>query len=259
MLYDKNSIVITTVLFVLILLLNETGFRIGRYVKDRTDSEIKSLTGAIQASVLGLLALLLGFSFNMAMQRYDSRNLALVEEVNAIGTAVLRVKLLPEDIQGDARAAFREYVDLRIEMGHVDLTNYEKRNSYNRQVSDLQGRLWDYATSATEMDPRPVTTGAFINALNNMIDNQGTRHALLAIHVPEVVLILLFVVFIAAGGILGYSSGLSGRRVLFPSALVAFLIALIVFIIIDLDRPRRGLIQVDQSYMAGLKELVADR
>lgn len=259
MLYDKNSIVITVLLFLLILVCNELGFRIGRFVQDRTDSEMKSLTGAIQASVLGLLALLLGFSFNISMHRYDSRNLALVEEVNAIGTAVLRTKLLPGRFHADVNSAFRDYVDVRIAMGRVDLTDFEQRNTYNRQVAELQARLWDLATAAAEEDPRPVTTGTFITALNNLIDSQGTRHALLQTHVPEVVLILLFIVFIAAGGILGYSSGLSGTRVVLPNALVAFLISLIVFIIIDLDRPRRGLIQVDQSYMAGLKEFVTDR
>jgi len=87
------------------------------------------------------------------------------------------------------------------------------------------------------------------NALNGMIDAQGKRAALLQLHVPENVLYLLFLVFIASGGILGYSSGLSGRRVIVPTMMVSILIALIVFIIIDLDRPKRGFIQVDQGPM----------
>ena len=107
---------------------------------------------------------------------------------------------------------------------------------------------------ATNNDPRPVTTGAFVKALNDLIDSQGKRNALLQMHVPEVVLFLLFMVFVAAGGILGYSSGLGGRRVVAPAALVSFLIALIVFIIIDLDRPKRGLIQVDQGIMLELRQ-----
>ena len=73
-------------------------------------------------------------------------------------------------------------------------------------------------------------------------------------HVPEVVLLLLFVVFISTGGMIGYSTGLSGKRVVIPTILVSFLISLIVFIIIDLDRPKRGLIQVDQGIMIELKE-----
>lgn len=73
-------------------------------------------------------------------------------------------------------------------------------------------------------------------------------------HASEVVRFLLFIVFIASGGILSYSSGLGGRRVVAPAALVSFLIALIVFIIIDLDRPKRGLIQVDQGIMLELRQ-----
>ena len=87
-LYNFPSIAITAILFVLIIMCNEIGFRIGRYVQNRTDDEIKTLTGAIQASVLGLLALLLGFTFSMSMQRYDNRSQALISEANAIGTAV---------------------------------------------------------------------------------------------------------------------------------------------------------------------------
>ena len=103
-------------------------------------------------------------------------------------------------------------------------------------------------------EPRPVTSGAFITSLNDMIDSQGRRNALLQLHVPEIVLLLLFAVFIASGGMLGYSSGLGGKRVLAPTLMVSFLIAMIVFIIIDLDRPKRGLIQVNQGSIVELRQ-----
>ncbi|MGV8991080.1 MAG: hypothetical protein ACOH1Q_06720 [Thiobacillus sp.] len=93
-----------------------------------------------------------------------------------------------------------------------------------------------------------------MTSLNDLIDSQGKRNAQLQMHVPEVVLFLLFIMFVSSGGILGYSSGLDGKRVVAPTALVSFLIALIVFIIIDLDRPKRGLIQVDQSIMLELRQ-----
>jgi len=67
---------------------NEIGFQMGRFVQKHTDSAVKTLTGSIQASVLGLLALMLGFTFSMSMQRYDSRSMALIEEANAIGTTL---------------------------------------------------------------------------------------------------------------------------------------------------------------------------
>ena len=257
MLYDHSSILITAVLFALIMLFNEIGFRVGRFVQDRTDKEVKTLTGSLQASVLGLLALLLGFSFSMAMQRYDSRSQAVIDEANAIGTAMLRIELLPEKYQQQVAAAFERYIDLRVTIATIDLTKREQRDAYQKQTSDVQAQLWSLAVSAADEDPRPVTTGAFINSLNNAIDSQGKRNALLQMHVPEPVLILLFVVFIASGGILGYSSGLNGKRIVAPTAFVSFLIVLIVFIIIDLDRPKRGLIQVNQAVMYELKEMTA--
>lgn len=248
-LYSYSSIGIAATLFAVIIIFNEIGFRAGRFIQSRTDDEVKSLTGSIQASILGLLALLLGFTFSMSMQRYDSRSMALIDEANAIGTAILRVQLLPEQYQRDANKMLREYVELRIAVGQIDLTKSDARNKFNQQISTLQNRLWSLAVMATNEDPRPVTTGAFVNSLNDVIDSQGRRNALLQMHVPEVVLILLFIVFASSGGILGYSNGLSRKRIVAPVVLVSLLITLIVFIIIDLDRPKRGLIQVNQVVM----------
>ncbi|MGB5445632.1 MAG: hypothetical protein WBM99_09010, partial [Psychromonas sp.] len=206
LLYGFSSIAIAVTLFVAIILCNEFGFRIGRFVQARTDSEVKTLTGSIQASILGLLALLLGFTFSMSMQRYDNRSMALIDEANAIGTAVLRVQLLPEDYRKVANKLFQEYVNLRVSIGKLDLTKQEDRTHYNKRITDLQSELWSLAISATNDDPRPVTTGAFVKSLNDVIDSQGRRNALLQMHVPEVVLILLFIVFISSGGIMGYSA-----------------------------------------------------
>ena len=252
LLYGFSSVVIVVILFMAIVALNEVGFRVGRFVQSHTDDEVKALTSSIQASVLGLLALLLGFTFSMSMQRYDNRSMALIDEANAIGTAILRVQLLPEEYRDEAGNLFRQYVGLRVEIGQLDLTKTEERTSYNDKIADLQNRLWALAISATEVDPRPVTTGAFVKSLNDVIDSQGKRNALLQMQVPEVVLVLLFIVFVSSGGIMGYSAGLSGKRMFAPIVLVSILITLIVFIIIDLDRPKRGLIQVNQSVMTQL-------
>ena len=178
--------------------------------------------------------------------------MALIDESNTIGTAVLRIQLLPESYKIEATNLFHEYITLRVAIGQLDLTKSKERNSYNKKIAEIQNKLWTLAISATNDDPRPVTTGAFVKSLNDVIDSQGKRNALLQMHVPEVVLILLFIVFISSGGIMGYSAGLSGKRMVAPIILVSLLITLIVFIIIDLDRPKRGLIQVDQGIMSAL-------
>ncbi|MCW5961237.1 MAG: hypothetical protein KIS76_13820 [Pyrinomonadaceae bacterium] len=253
-LYNQSSILIAILLFVVIVLANEIGFRIGVAIQNRSDEEIRSQTNAIQAGMLGLLALLLGFTFSMSLNRYDNRSQAVISEANAIGTAILRTELLPEPFRSEEKALLQKYVDLRIEVGGIDLTETEARAEFNKKAGALQNEIWAKAVAATEVDPRPVTTGLFISSLNEMIDSQGKRNALQQMHVPEVVLFLLFVVFAVSGAILGYASGLGGKRPVVATVLMTLLIVLIVFIIIDLDRPKRGLIQVSQQSILELKQ-----
>ncbi|XOV77412.1 MAG: hypothetical protein ACFHVJ_10655 [Aestuariibacter sp.] len=254
MFYDFSSIAITVTLFVLIIILNEMGFRVGRFIQYKTADEVKTLTGSIQASILGLLALLLGFTFSMSMQRFDGRSQAVISEANTIDTVILRVQLLPAEHQQDLYLLLEDYVNVRKDMGQVDMTQREERKSYNNKVNIIQNDLWKIAVAIAHNNSNPAAASLFIGALNNMFDSQGKRNALQQMHVPETVTFLLFLVFIASGGILGYSSGLNGTRVVAPTVMVSFLIALIVFIILDLDRPKRGFIQVNQQPIILLSE-----
>lgn len=251
--YNLSSIILIILLFGLILLANETGFRLGRRFQKRTDHEIKLQTNTIQAGVLGLLALLLGFTFNMALQRFDQRSQAVIQEANAIGTAVLRTKLLPTPYDSITFDLLQKYIDLRLEINGIDLTQIHDRHSFNLKTDKIQDEIWNQAVLAAEIDPRPVTTGYFIASLNEMIDARGARNSIVQLHIPEVILLLLFVVFISAGAFLGYSSGLGLKRAYIPTVVMTLLIVLVVFIIIDLDRPKRGIIKVKQDSMLELK------
>lgn len=251
--YNQNSIIIVVLLLASILIAYEICFRIGRYYQKRTDHEVKSQTNSIQAGILGLLALLLGFTFNMALQRFDSRSYAVISEANNIGTAILRTKLLPEPYDSLAQELLQQYVDLRLEISTKDLTLKEDRKLINLQTDALQNDLWDIAIKAAEIDPRPVTTGYFITSLNDVIDAKSERNAILQRHIPEVILFLLFIVFIIGGALMGYTSGLGLKRAYIPTVMFTLLIVLVVFIIIDLDRPKRGLIMVKQDSLIELK------
>ncbi len=251
--YNVNSLIIVVSLLVIILLAYEVCFRIGKHYQDKTDTEIKSQTATIQAGILGLLALLLGFTFNMALQRFDNRSHAVINEANAIGTAILRTQLLPKPYDSLSHALLQEYVDLRIGISSIDLTRFEERKLINKQTDDLQNKIWEISIKAAEIDPRPVTTGYFITSLNDVIDSRGERNAILQSHVPEVILYLLFIVFIINGALMGYSSGLELKRAYIPTIMLTLLIVMVVFIIIDLDRPKRGLIKVKQGSLIELK------
>ena len=88
-----------------------------------------------------------------------------------------------------------------------------------------------------------------------MFDARGERNAILKMHVPEAILFLLFIVFMLSGAIIGYSSGLSLKRAYVPTVLMSLMIVLVVFISIDLDRPKRGIIKVKQDSMMELKHI----
>ena len=252
--YDINSFFLVTILFMAILLFYELGFRIGKYKQQATDKEIKEQTSAIQAGILGLLALLLGFTFNMALQRFDNRSQAEIKEANAIGTAMLHTKLLPAPFDTSAAALMEEYIDLRLLISDIDLTHTNQRRAFNQKTDKLLDKLWQIANKAADIDPRPVISGYYINSLNDMIDARGERNAILQRHIPEAILLLLFFVFMLSGSIIGYSSGLSLKRAYVPTVLLTLLIVLVVFITIDLDRPKRGIIKVKQDSMLELKQ-----
>lgn len=252
--YNVNSLLVVSALLAAIIIAYEICFRIGRYYQRKTDQEIKTQTSTIQAGILGLLALLLGFTFNMALQRFDNRSHAVIHEANAIGTAILRTQLLPKPYDSLTYDLLQDYVNLRLKISSIDLTRIEERKSLNEETDKLQNKIWEISIKAAEIDPRPVTTGYFITSLNDVIDSRGERDAILQRHVPEVILFLLFLVFIINGGLMGYSSGLGLKRAYIPTVMLTVLIVMVVFIIIDLDRPKRGLIKVKQDSLIELKK-----
>ncbi len=250
-LYAYNSLAIVLTLFVLTMIANEAGYRVGLRHQPKVDEGTRSQTNSIQAAMLGLLALLLGFTFTMALQRFDTRSQAVIDEANAIGTAYLRTELLPDQLRTEARDLFDEYLQLRVQMQALDLTRMDRRSA-KAAISRLQHRLWDVSLRAAEIDPRPSTTGLLIQSLNSMFDAYASRDAALQKHVPEVVLLVLFAVFMIAGSVLGYAGGLHGARPMLATVAMTVLIILVIFLILDLDRPRRGLIRVNQDSMSEL-------
>jgi hypothetical protein len=179
-------------LFVSMVATIEIGYRIGNKRKEVTSEALKTHLNSIQTSIIGILALLLGFTFSLSLQRYDSRSEAVVEEANAIGTTYLRTQLLPETLRNDAQASLRQYVDLRIEESKVSLSDYPVRKALLDKTTDAQTKLWDFAKRASEIDPNPVKTGLFIQALNEAIDNFSKRNTTINRHVPELILLLLY-------------------------------------------------------------------
>ena len=253
--YSQSSFLIVSGLFTFMVLAMEIGYRIGlrRQVKA---TEAITQANAVLVSMLGLLALLLAFTFSAALQRYEDRSQTVVAEANAIGTTYLRARLLPLGMQDEMQALLREYLDVRIQEGRVDSTQPDLHESLLHQAKLMEARLWSHAVKAAELDKSVVTSGLFIQSLNELIDTSTTRNAALNRQVPEIVLLLMFATIVLTTATLGYASGVAGHRVTLAAFVLVMLIALVVYLIIDLDRPRRGAIQVSHESMLSLQQTI---
>ena len=252
-LYGLNSLLIAGFLLAAMTVAIEVGYRIGRTKEACTKETTRDHVKATQASLLGILALLLAFSFSLALQRFDSRNEAVVDEANAIGTTFLRAQLLPSPVRNDALNLLQRYIDLRVQADTIPLDQEADRKVLLVNASHVLETLWNCARRAAEEDPNPVTSGLFIQSLNETMEAYGRRDAVLRRHVPEAVTYLLIGTFVITGGVLGYTAGVAGHRPALVSYILVVLIVVLTFIIVDLDRPRRGLIEVDQTGLNDLK------
>ena len=246
MLYDIPSFYVSAGLFLLMVVAMLIGTKTGKRLQVNENDESRGQANAVQGSLLGLLALLLGFTFSLSLGRYDERATEVVNEANAIGTAWLRTDLVAEPQRAEAKRLLREYGRLRVEAASVSAVDTDRRRNLIAEAEHVFDDLWNLATAEARAAPSPVTFG-LIASLNDMIDALSNRDAAVERHVPELVLMLLFGTFILLGGIIGFASAISNVRPGVPVYAMLGLIVILVFLILDLDRPRRGLIEVDQT------------
>jgi hypothetical protein len=229
---------------VLIVGASEVGRRLGVRAAATGAGSVATLEGA----VLGLLALMVGFSFSMALTRFDARRDGVLNEANAIGTTALRARLLPAPYNATTLRLLREYTDIRVKLAD-QVSSPEQINTATERSNSIQEQLWQQVKAVAAKDAGLVPTGLFIQTLNEMIDNQEKRVTALRNRVPGVVLLGLYAIAIVASGFTGYSSGLDGSRARLPMYVMAILVAGVILLIQDLDRPGTGFVTVSQQPM----------
>ncbi len=211
-----------------------------------------SLDTTLAGAGLGLLALMLGFTFSMALSRYEARRTAVLEEADAIGTAWLRAGLLPAPQGAQSRKLLEEYARLRLAL-HSPRVAAEGESAADiaRSVA-LQDQLWALAEGAARADPSGTGVRLYIPALNDMIDDHERRLSTLRTHVPDAVMWLLIGVTGAVLGYTGYIEGREGSRLGLANLAMAVMVACVIVLIMDLDRPERGLVQVSSQPLLDL-------
>lgn len=251
-LYGYSELLLAAGLLIALFIAVELGFLYGRKRQPAISDSIRSQVNGVLASTIGLLALLLGFTFSLAVQRYEARNQAVVTETNAIGTTYLRTWLLPTDMQEDTRTLLRQYVEVLIQEGQVPLADTAARTPLQNQATRISNQIWSQAISAAERDPRLLTSGLFIQTLNDQIDATAARNAELSRHVPEIVIWLILIASLFATSLLGFASGISGERASISAAVLAVTLVMVFYLIITLDRPRSGPIRTNPQPVLSL-------
>lgn len=242
-----------TLLFVITTLLlgvAEAGYWCGLRLHKARDEARRSQIGGVQGAVLGLLGLLLGFTFAMAVQRYDTRRDLVLKEANAVGTTWLRAGLLPEAHRAPVKELLRRYVEVRLK--YEALSRDRARLSEGLRLSaELQNELWRHAEAAATESPSPLIV-SFITSLNEVIDTDAERIAAGRNQIPAGVWVLL--VLVAAFGCFtgSYGSGAQGARSPFTNLFLPVLIAIVIALIFDLTHSRQGVIGVSQQPLIDL-------
>jgi len=256
LLYSQPQWLIGIATFVLLIISLEVGYWIGLKAKVKTTQPIKSQISTIQTAILTIFTFLLGFTFAMSLSRFDNRKQMVVKESNAIGTAILRSKLLQENQRTKMIELFKQYINIEFSITSRANVPLKERKEQSLEAKRLQALMWDEAFTATQNNPLSIPAGLFATSINQVIDIKTERDIAISNHVPEIVLLGLLLFASLAIGILGYGNGLASTRARYPAFILCFVITISFILIIDLDRPNRGLTKVSQESMIDLMTII---
>jgi hypothetical protein len=251
-LYNYPLPMVFVVGLALVLALSEIGWQLGTRAVGRGSSNLTTL----ESAMLGLLALMIAFTFSMALSRFEARRDAVLNEANAIGTTALRARLLPEPHRSETLKLLREYVQIRLDIARSG-TSLAQQIAVIDRSNAIQEALWQQTKAMAAKDKGLIPTGLFIESLNSMIDDQGKRLAALRSRVPNIVLLALFSIAAVAGAFAGYASGLDAKRTRLPVYLMGLVVSAVIFLILDLDRPSAGFITNNQQPMIDTAATIA--
>jgi len=229
------------------LLLLEFGRRIGIHRRSKESEGERGNLGTIEGGVFALFGLVVAFTFSGAASHFNEKRALIAVEANMIETAYLRLHLLSPKAQPELQELFRQYVDSRLETYHK-LPNLEAAGIEMARSKRIQREIWTKAVVATQFRDSHVDAGKLLlPALNGMIDITTTRTMALQTHPPNVIYALLFTLGLICYLLAGYRMAAGKYRSWLHILSFAAITVIIVYVIIDVEYPRVGLIPL-QAY-----------
>lgn len=224
---------------------------LGNFLRERThplDEADRSDFNTVLTAALTLLGLIIGFSFSMAISRYDQRKNYEEAEANAIGTEFLRVDFLPPNDAARARDLLKKYLALRIQ--NYDARTRTELDPINRETSQVQNDLWSVIRGPASAQPNALLMLAAAG-MNDVLNSQGYTQAAYWNRIPPAAWLLMFLISIACNLLIGYSAHhkRSGIFLILPLT-----VAISFFLIADIDSPRGGIIRVRPQNLLSLQQ-----
>lgn len=242
----KNSLLFCLLSFSLFMAFIEVGYSFGlRYAK-RYPSRENWGGGAIEAAVLALFGLLLAFTFAAAQGRLEERRKLIAEEANAIGTAYLRLDLLPSHERELLKGKFREYLDARLR-AYAALPDLKKAYEELHNSEQLQQQIWSEAQAAARREAWQPAAILVLPALNEMIDITTRRTMIAKSHTPSIVFLLLYLVGMITAVVSGFGMAKTPGRNWLHRWVFALVVSMTLYVILDLEFPRVGLVRLDAA------------
>jgi hypothetical protein len=221
----------------------ELGRQIGLRRWRRIPEKARIVNSTLEASIFGLMGLLIAFIFYGAGSRFEHRRNLTVQEANAIGTAYLRLDLLPAQPQLQLREDFRSYVRSRLAV-YQKIPDVEAVDAALTLSSALQHKVWKAAVEALKAGG-PAEKSLVLGALNEMIDITAVRTLALTTHPPFAVFAMLVLTVVMSAGLSGYTMSASGVRDWVSVIAYALVLGAALYVILDYEYPRIGLIRID--------------
>ena len=236
-------ILVICALFSAVLVSIEIGHRIGAHRRSHRPAGLPKVSPAVEGGVYALMGLLIGFTFYGAGSRFDARRSLIVQEANAIGTAYLRLDLLPPESQPELRRDFRAYVHSRLAV-YKAVPHVKTLEDALGHSSEVQLTLWKHAVEAVK-GTGPAEKSLILSNLNEMIDLTTNQLVALTTHPPSSVFAMLALTVIASSMLVGYTLSASTGRDWISTIIYTLIVSIAVYVIIDYEFPRVGLIRID--------------
>jgi hypothetical protein len=233
----------------LLLLATEIGFRVGMRMKRRDSAAAgQPITSTVVGGMLALLAFLIAFAIGIVIEQHNARKAMVVTEANAVGTAYLRAGFLAEPDLTTSRDLLQEYVEIRL----AAAANAAQLEFVQMRSEEIHGELWAIVEENVRQGNDSDIMGLFIESINDVIDVHALRLTAVNLRLPRLLGIMVYAAMLLSFLLVGVANSADGKRDF--TALLLFTLAFVAvfMIIVDLDRPQQGLINVSQTALSDL-------